>query len=150
MRPALAGPYYGMGNYYSNLPDYGQAIAYYSKAIELGAQADYHFNRGLVFYMESDFKNAISDFTNTIEMDPKFIEAYVMRGNVKDEAGFGAEALLDFDEAIRLDPEYASAYFNRGITRKSQGDLKGACEDFNKALSMGYVEAIAKTGDCPS
>ncbi|MER3373323.1 MAG: tetratricopeptide repeat protein, partial [Allomuricauda sp.] len=75
---------------------------------------------------------------------------YILRGTVKDEAGNPSEALLDFDEAIKLDPENGSAYFNRGITRKSQGDLKGACEDFNQALSLGYMEAIAKTGDCPS
>ncbi|HCM75396.1 MAG TPA: hypothetical protein DIS90_03375, partial [Cytophagales bacterium] len=102
LKPTLAGPYYGMANYYSNLSDYDQAIGFYSKAIELGAQADYYFNRGLVYYLEHDFKNAISDFTHTLEMDNQFLEAYVMRGNVKDEAGMGAEALLDFDEAIRL------------------------------------------------
>jgi len=150
LKPTLAGPYYGMANYYSNLSDYDQAIGFYSKAIELGAQADYYFNRGLVYYLEHDFKNAISDFTHTLEMDNQFLEAYVMRGNVKDEAGMGAEALLDFDEAIRLDPSYASAYYNRGITRKSQGNLPGACDDFNKALELGYMEAIAKTGDCPN
>ncbi|MEQ8426153.1 MAG: tetratricopeptide repeat protein [Cyclobacteriaceae bacterium] len=146
----LAGPHFGLANYYSNVPDYNQAIAHYSQAIELGPKADYYFNRGLVFYLENDFENAISDFTNTIELDDQYAEAFVLRGTVKDEAGMGAEALLDFDEAIRLDPANGSAYFNRGITRKSQGDLAGACQDFNKALELGYLDAIAKTGDCPS
>lgn len=148
--PNQAGPYYGLANYYSNVPDYEQAIALYSKAIELEPQADYYFNRGLVHYLENDFDNAIADFTNTVSLDKTYMQAYVMRGNSKDELGFGADALVDFDEAIRLDPTYGSAYFNRGITRKSQGDTKGACEDFHKALELGYQEAITKTGDCPN
>ena len=148
LNPNLAGAYYGLANYYSNLPDYSNAIEYYTRAIELKPRADYYYNRGLILYHENDFTKAIDDLTNALALDNLYLDAYVMRGSVRDEAGQGQEALTDFDEAIRIDPNYGFAYFNRGITRKSQGDKKGACEDFNKALELGYMEAIAKTGDC--
>lgn len=144
----LAGPYNGLANYYSNLPDYGKAIDYYSKAIEVKATANYYYNRGLILYFEKEFDKAIEDFTSALTMDNRYLDAYIMRGSVRDEAGFGIEAISDFDEAIKLDPTYGFAYFNRGITRKGQGDTQGACEDFTKALELGYTEAIAKTGDC--
>ncbi|HEY5691278.1 MAG TPA: tetratricopeptide repeat protein [Cyclobacteriaceae bacterium] len=148
LNPDLPGAYFGLASYYSNASNHNQAIANYSKAIGLKAMPDYYYNRGLVYYLENDFDSAISDFSKTLELDSQHLDAYVMRGSVRDEAGLKAEAISDFDVAINLDPNYGFAYFNRGITRKSQGDTKGACEDFNKALELGYLEAIAKTGDC--
>ncbi len=148
--PALGGSHFGLGNYFANLPDYDLAIAHYSQAIDLGAKSEYYFNRGLIYALQNNFSDAIHDFSNAIDINSQYAEAYVMRGNMRDESGHPTEALADFDQAIKINPANGAAYFNRGITRKNNGDLAGACADFNKALDLGYQEAIAKTGDCPN
>lgn len=148
INPASVGAHYGLGNYFANLPDYDQALAHYSQAIELEPKADYYFSRGLIYALQNDFPDAINDFSSAIDLNSQYAEAFVMRGNMKDESGRPAEALADFDQAILIDPSAGPAYFNRGITRKNNGDIAGACADFNKALELGYQEAIAKTGDC--
>lgn len=147
--PASAGTHFGLGNYFSELPDYDLAIAHYSQAIDLSPKAEYYFNRGLTYALQNDFPDAIHDFSSAIDLNSQYAEAYVMRGNMQDESGHPAEALADFDQAILINPSSGPAYFNRGITRKNNGDLAGACADFNKALELGYLEAIAKTADCP-
>lgn len=148
LSPKSAGTHFSLGNYFVSISNYDQALLSFSQAIELEPKSEYLYNRGLIYYHENEFENAINDLTYALTLDDSNVEALVVRGNIKDELGNSPEALLDFDAAIALNPENGFAYFNRGITRKNSGDTKGACEDFNKALSLGYTEAIAKTGDC--
>ncbi len=148
--PKLAPPYFSLGEFFLNSSSYDQALTYFSQAIELEPKAEYLYNRGLVYYRENELENALNDFSYAIILNGQLTDSYTMRGIIRDELGRGVEALADFDEAIKGDPENGYIYFNRGITRKNLGDLKGACEDFNRALDLGYLEAIAKTGDCQS
>ena len=144
----LSGPYFSLGNHFASISSYDQALTYYSQAIELEPKPDYLYNRGLIYHLENDMQNAHNDFSYVISLNGSYVDAYIMRGTVKDEVGNSVEALADFNEAIRLDPKNGFAFFNRGITKRTLGDNKGACEDFNKALELGYMEAIAKIGDC--
>lgn len=148
MDSTFADGYFGVGNTYSDL-NHGIAIDFYSQAIALKEDPDYYFNRGLMHYLLSEYREAVSDFTSTIQLNDKHAHAFEMRGNANDETGNPEYALADFDKAIEIDPNYASAYFNRGITKNNNGDTDGACADFKKALELGYVEALTRTGNCP-
>jgi tetratricopeptide (TPR) repeat protein len=148
LNPQLAAGYFGLGNVYSD-NNHDLAIELYSQAINLQADADYFFNRGLMYYLQAEYPEAINDFTDAIKINNQLAKAYEFRGNANDENGSSAEALKDFDQAILIDPTNGSVFFNRGITKKNNGDDEGACSDFRKALELGYVEALVKTGDCP-
>ena len=57
---------------------------------------------------------AIADCTEAIRLDPKFADAYNLRGNAYAGKGERLKAIADYTEAIRLNPQYGNAYCNRG------------------------------------
>src|SRR4029079_10527353 len=71
--------------------------------------------RGLARQELGDAANAIDDFSQAIELDPKFVVAYVSRGTVFLELYEPDRAIEDLNEAIKLDPKLAIAYDRRGM-----------------------------------
>ena len=79
-----------------------------------------------------------------IRLDPKFVYAYINRGNVYALKSDVDRAIADFNEAIKLEPTYAIAYNNRGNVYRAKGDLDRAIADFNEAIRLDpkYSEAF--------
>jgi len=62
-----------------------------------------YFVRGTVYLDKSDYDNAIADFTKTMELDPRFAEAYHHRSiayNEKGEKGKGIRAEIGLTTRI--------------------------------------------------
>ena len=85
--------------------------------------------RGSVYLKMNNVKNAIIDFSRTIEIDPNYAKAYHLRGLALAKIGDDKEALKDFSMAIDIDSEYGAAYHSRAtlLTRMGKEDL--AAED---------------------
>jgi len=98
-----------------------------------------YLNDGLNKNLQGDFKAAIQDFTNIIDLDPDNYTAYYNRGNAKfnlkpkDAKG----ALIDYNKAIELKPNYADAFYNRAFCRQYMNDIQGACHDWDMAAALG-------------
>jgi tetratricopeptide (TPR) repeat protein len=101
----------------------------------LGNAAAYN-DRGNERATAGDNQGAIADFTQAIQLDPKFAEAYHNRGNVRVTLGDKQGALADFDRAIQLNPKDGESFNNRGSLRVDLGDKQGALADFNKAIQL--------------
>ena len=59
-------------------------------------------NRGVVYYKQGKFDEAIADYTQAIRIDPNFALTYSDRGNAYDEQGDKAKAEADFAKAKEL------------------------------------------------
>ena len=81
------------------------------KAVE--AQAD--FKSGLKAAAAGDSNKAIADFTEAVQINPKYTEAYFARGLVHGKDGDFDKAIVDFSEVILLDPNDAKARYRRGL-----------------------------------
>ena len=103
---------------------------------------------GIKKNINSDFKNALIDFTKAIEYDNSNSEAYFCRGNVKSTLSDYKGAIIDFDKAIELNPSYADAYYNRGDIKFMRGDKDGACADYKKAEKLGKANIRDNTRGC--
>ena len=68
--------------------------------------------------------------------DPKYAEAYYLRGVAYRNKGDLDRAIADYSEAIRLDPKLAAAYNNRGNAYKDKGDSDHAIADFSEAIRL--------------
>ena len=93
-----------------------------------------HFTRGAA---ESALENqdaAIEDYNNALELNPKYVQAYINRGHAKNVLGDTEGAIEDFSNAIRVNPEEGTAYFSRGGTKSKIGDYVGAIEDYSNAI----------------
>ncbi|MBU6185579.1 MAG: tetratricopeptide repeat protein [Cyanobacteria bacterium REEB444] len=83
-----------------------------------------------------DKVGAIADYTETVRLDPKYISAYINRGNTRFQMGDKTGAINHYDKAIRLDPKSVYAYNNRGLVRSKMGDKTGARTDLQQAASL--------------
>jgi tetratricopeptide (TPR) repeat protein len=94
------------------------------------------YNRGNVHMDSADYKAAISDYTECLNVQPDFWKAYINRGNAKNKVKDYIGAIADFDEMIRLDSTMVNAYINRAMSRRSLMDYDNSLKDYNKAIQM--------------
>ena len=120
-----------------NKGDYGEAIEYYTDALEQGLRPpEVYNNRGNAYLRIDKVDEAIGDFSRAIELKPDFTEAYNNRGNAYVDKGDFIEAVDDFTISIGLQPDFAEAYRNRGVAYLNKGDFNLALEDFDKAIQL--------------
>ena len=120
-----------------NKGDYGDAIKYYTNALEQGLQPpEVYNNRGNTYLKMDKIDKAINDFSKAIEIKSDSIEAYNNRGNAHATKGDFDEAVDDYSEAIRLNSNFDEAYKNRGIAYLNKGDFERALDDFDRAIQL--------------
>lgn len=83
-----------------------------------------------------ELDGAIATFTKAIELDPKFVPAWYLRGLAKSRKGEGEGAIADFTKTLELDPAHAFAWSKRGLERYFLGRIDGAREDLSKGLEL--------------
>ena len=82
---------------------------------------------------------AISDYNKAIELNPRFADAYVIRGLAYAQGkGQFDKAIADYNKAIELNPRYAKAYYNRGLAYFFKKEYDNAWNDINRAQDLGY------------
>jgi len=117
--------------------------------------ADKHFEQGKAFDEKQDYFRAIMEYTEAINLNPNFVDAYTYRARARILAGGNQNpAEADCNKAIELDPQKPSPYYFRGLIYQGWGkaesyyltnteSLSKALEyynhslsDFNKALEL--------------
>lgn len=99
-------------------------------------------------------KEAIADFTKAIELDPKYTEAYYMRGLAENDFMATEEATKDWEKAIELDPKHDKSYLSLGALKINNGDKVGGCQDLKTASELGnstakkFYKSYSKAGYC--
>jgi len=90
-----------------------------------------------------DFKGAIRDYDQALELKPDCAFAFNNRGNAKSCLGDFKGAIVDYDRALELNPDNVSAFYNRGTAKQDLGDFKGAIVDYDRALELNPDCAFA-------
>jgi tetratricopeptide (TPR) repeat protein len=154
LAPDAAPLYNSRGSAYHDRGDLDQAIADYTKAIEIDPlNVEGYINRGAAHLSKNQMDLAISDYNKSIEISPRYAEAYNNRGLVYMSKGQLDQAISDFNKSIEINPRYAIAYNNRGSAYKSKGQLDRAISDFNKAVEIKpklFGTYLNKAGACES
>jgi tetratricopeptide (TPR) repeat protein len=91
-----------------------------------------------------DVELSMADFSQAIEVNPRYANAYINLGNAWRRKNDNDRALVDYNEAIRLEPKRnAIAYNNRGNSYRDKGDNDLAIADYNQALEIDSKYAFA-------
>jgi len=100
-----------------------------------------------LFSEKDDLDNAIIKYTEAIELDPQYVDAFLARGNSYCWRGLGLKsgfesdndyvlAISDCNKAIELDPDKAEAYFARGECYRITEQSELAINDYSKAIEL--------------
>ena len=119
--------------------NYQAAIADCNKALELNKDADLsltYFYRGNAYKALENYLAAITDYTQALQLDPNFANAYNNRATSRASLGDIQGSIADFTQAIQIDPQDAITYYNRGILLKKYGNKQGAIADFSSVIGI--------------
>lgn len=107
-----------------------------------------HVKQGMYFRKKGEFKNAISEFTKAIEINPKNGIAYNLRAMSWAELKDFDQAISDFTEAIRINPNDGYTYTLRGIALCDTGAYRQSLSDFDTAIKINSKNVFAHTNKC--
>ncbi len=98
-------------------------------------------------YKKGDIKGALTDMNQVIAINPKYTNAYLLRGVLKNDLNDVQGALADYNQAIILNPQDVNAYISRGkLKYKKLRDVQGALADFNQAATINPKNADVYIG----
>src|SRR5262249_50233625 len=93
-----------------------RALALAEAQLREGKTPRAYFLPGRAYELLGRHREAVADFTKTIELDSKAAGAYDRRGSEQFKLGRLAESLADFDQLLKLRPDAAPGHWKRGIT----------------------------------
>jgi tetratricopeptide (TPR) repeat protein len=135
--PQLISALQGLGNSYFRKAEFRSAIKAYSNALREKKSEDLYNNRGLAQLNVGEFRSAINDFGEAININPKFAPAYNGRGNAYTKIKQFEPAIEDFTNAVGIAPGFVDAYINRAeVLVVEKGDLDGGIRDYDKAINL--------------
>jgi Caspase domain len=94
------------------------------------------YKRGQFYAGKGAYELAVKDFSDTIRLNARDVEAYNNRCWVRAVIGDLQPALRDCNEALRLRPNFVDALDSRGLVNLKSGSNKNAAADFDAALRI--------------
>ncbi len=121
----------------NNVTSVEQAIPHFTEDIRQNPTAKAFSTRGMVWYGNNDFDNAIADFSEAIRLNPAASEHYGRRGNCWSMKREWDRAIADWNEACRLKEKPSHIdYYCRGRAFKGNGEYERAIADYDAALRL--------------
>jgi len=83
----------------------------------------------------TDPKRAVKYLNNAIKLNPNYVDAYGIRGDIYENLRQYQRAIEDFNQEIRLKPN-AEIYYTRGTTYFKLNNYQRAIEDFSETIRL--------------
>jgi tetratricopeptide (TPR) repeat protein len=114
---------------------------------ELKTSTDY-FEKGNYDYDTGNCKQAITDYTKSIEMNFKYPQAYNNRAYTYMRMRDYKDALTDLNKALELNPNYVNGLMNRGDIHNYyfEMDKAAAIADYEKIISIAGTKGTSVCG----
>src|SRR3979411_2882714 len=99
-----------------------------------------YYNRAISYRQKNDNESALSDYNDSIRINPKYAKSFNNRGKIWKDKGDTDRAIADYNEAIRLDPKFALAFANRGDVWDDKNDSNRAIADLDQAILLPRLQ----------
>jgi tetratricopeptide (TPR) repeat protein len=103
--------------------------------------AQQHFNQAESAFQQGHFNEAIAEYKQAIEADPKFAKAWLYMGDCYFGAKGYAQAAEAYEQAVRLDPSDSQAQFFLGDAYQALYDQTRNAAWLDKSIAS-YQEAL--------
>lgn len=100
-------------------------------------KAHYFFEQGLARWERGEMDIAVTCFTQAIQLDPVYLDAYLNRGAANQNNGDFVGAIKDYTDALRLKPSERVVpwlFHMRGMAYESLDHLNEALRDYDMAI----------------
>ena len=123
-----------------NRDDYGTAIEIYTRILARDPKSEIsaliHKHRGMAYFAQSKYEEALSDFTRTLELDTRCYKAAYYRGVVHSVISDYPSAIRDFEAALEIHPYHFYSLYRRSQAFFHIGDYPKALSDCEAALKL--------------
>ena len=125
-----------------------EAISIYTRILEMkpaqAVSALIYKHRGMAYFARSHYEEAISDFSQSLKLDPKSYKAAYYQGIVYSVLGRYPQALDAFNGALEINPYQAYCLYRRGQAYYHLEDYPQALGDCEAALALEPFESARK------
>jgi putative GTP pyrophosphokinase len=119
---------------------FGEAIKFYSRILEMkiddSIRSLIHKHRGMAYFAQSKYQDAIEDFSSSLEWDKKAYKAAYYRGVVHAVQQHYSDAAEDFTLSLNINPYQSFCLFRRGQAHYHIGDYPQALADCDSSLAL--------------
>ena len=98
------------------------------------ALATLHFSRAVSHHRQSQYKQAVADYSRAIRLNPRLAVAFYNRGVAHSRLKRYENAIADYKQAVRLDRSYVKAYNNLAWAYLKWGKAKQGVAWANLAI----------------
>lgn len=123
-----------------NQRDYRSAADIYTEILKKhplkGIGSLVHKHRGMVYFAQSRYDEAVQDFTEAMDFDPECYKAAYYRGVVRAVQQNYGKAIEDFNLVLKIHPCHFYGIFRRAQAYYHNGDYPKALSDCENALSI--------------
>lgn len=112
------------------------AISDMNRALAISKSSYVYCSYGFVKRLLGDLNGAITYYNQSVQLDPKNLQAYEYRAEAHMLIGDLQGALADFTIHLELAPDNKWAWFTQGMIREELRDYKGAMDSVNRALEI--------------
>jgi curved DNA-binding protein CbpA len=99
--------------------------------------------RAVAKSLNKDYQGAVEDYTQAIELNTQFVEAYIKRAATYYKLGDDRGTLKDCTQALQINPNLALAYYYQGRARYRLGYTQAAIEAYTQAIRLEPDQAQA-------
>ncbi len=106
--------------------------------------AKYYKTQGDGFYNKKDYAQAINSYTQAINTDPNYADAYNMRGvsMLNQDKKQVDQAIADFNQALRIAPNFVGAHNNLAWAYDIKNLPKESVQEYSIAISLDPNTAV--------
>ncbi len=130
----------------------GEALSDFEAAVRLGGAWRAVHNRGVSYAAAGRLPEALADFDRTIELNPRYPNAFLNRAELRYQMGEFAAAVEDYTKALKLGEPDAAAYNGRGHALYRLERFGDALRDYGEAVKLDPTnpEPLINRGDTHS
>lgn len=129
---------------YAALNKIDNAINDYTSAINIELDNPiYYCERAELYIQKSNYKAALDDCNDALEIDPNCSIAFLLKGIVLGELGDISSGISNISSCININKWCARAYYHRAVL-KEKISKKDAKLDYWQAAHIGYSDALQR------
>lgn len=148
-KPDLAQAFFGAGNAYLGLMQFGKAVEQFERAGKIDPKNYlYPHKEGYAYLRKGVMKNARQAIEESIKLKADYAPNYYLLGQIHLLASENDTAMGYFEKALSLDKDYIDALLGKADTLAKMGKLEEAVSAYQQVLARdeGNINAVYRQG----